>query len=52
MVKIKMCGLTRYQDIDYVNELKVDYAGFVFAKSPRRVDLPHAEKLIARLDKG
>lgn len=52
MVKIKICGLTRYQDVDYVNELKVDYAGFVFAKSPRRVDLPHAEKLIARLNKG
>nr|WP_242948217.1 phosphoribosylanthranilate isomerase [Caldicoprobacter faecalis] len=52
VVKIKICGLKRYQDIDYVNELKVDYAGFVFAKSPRRVDLQHAERLIARLDKG
>ena len=51
-VKIKICGLRRYQDIDYVNELRIDYAGFVFAKSHRRVDLPHAQKLIARLDKG
>lgn len=51
-VKIKICGLRRYQDIDYVNELKIDYAGFVFASSPRMVDLPYAGKLIARLDKS
>jgi phosphoribosylanthranilate isomerase len=51
VVKIKICGLRRYQDIDYVNELKVDYAGFVFAKSTRRVDLRLAESLVARLDK-
>lgn len=51
-VKIKICGLRRYQDIDYANELKIDYAGFVFAPSPRKVDLPHAQKLVARLDKS
>lgn len=52
MVKIKICGLRRYQDIDYVNDLKVDYAGFVFAPSPRNVDLQLAKKLVVRLDSG
>jgi phosphoribosylanthranilate isomerase len=35
--KIKICGLFREQDIDYVNEAKPDYAGFVFAESKRQV---------------
>jgi len=51
-VKIKICGLRRYQDIDYANELGIDYAGFVFALSPRKVDLNQAQKLIARLNKS
>ena len=28
MVKIKLCGLTRRCDIDWVNELLPDYVGF------------------------
>jgi len=36
-VKIKICGLFREQDIDYVNEARPDYAGFVFAESKRRI---------------
>jgi phosphoribosylanthranilate isomerase len=49
-IKIKICGLTRECDIDYVNELLPDYVGFVFAKSRRRVEPLAAKKLIARLD--
>jgi phosphoribosylanthranilate isomerase len=36
-MKIKICGLFRELDIDYVNEARPDYAGFVFAESKRRV---------------
>jgi len=36
-MKIKICGLFREQDIDYVNEARPDYAGFVFAESKRQV---------------
>jgi phosphoribosylanthranilate isomerase len=36
-VKIKLCGLRRWQDIDYVNEFKPDFIGFVFAQSKRQV---------------
>lgn len=37
MTKIKICGLTRLQDIKAVNRWKPDYIGFVFAKSRRQV---------------
>ncbi|MCL6557692.1 MAG: phosphoribosylanthranilate isomerase, partial [Firmicutes bacterium] len=50
MVKVKICGLRRQEDIDYVNKLKVDYAGFVFAPGKRRVSLKEAEQLISILD--
>lgn len=36
-IKIKICGLSRTEDIFYVNEACPDYAGFVFAKSRRQV---------------
>jgi len=36
-VKIKICGLFREQDIDYISEARPDYAGFVFAESKRRI---------------
>lgn len=52
MVRIKICGLRRYEDVDYINELKVDYAGFVFAQSPRRIDLDLAKRLAARINRG
>lgn len=49
-MKIKICGLFLSDDIDYVNEAKPDYIGFVFAKSKRQVDLHQAQLLKARLD--
>ncbi|MBK5243640.1 MAG: phosphoribosylanthranilate isomerase [Eubacteriaceae bacterium] len=45
MTKIKICGLTRIEDIDAVNEAKPDYIGFVFAKSKRQVDFETAKCL-------
>ena len=44
-VKIKICGLTRPQDIDCVNKLQPDYVGFVFAKSKRQVSSEMAAQL-------
>lgn len=36
MTKIKYCGLTREQDIKVVNQLKIDYVGFMFFKNSKR----------------
>lgn len=52
MTGIKICGLSRFEDIDYVNQTMPDYVGFVFAKSRRQVDINFAEKLILKLDKN
>ena len=38
MVKIKICGLKRLEDIELANRYKIDYAGFVFAESKRKVN--------------
>ena len=43
--RIKICGLTRLEDIDAVNELKPEYVGFVFAKSRRQITKEHAVTL-------
>ncbi len=52
MTKVKICGLQRKEDINYLNELKPDYGGFVFAKSNRQVSLSRARELIGLLDKS
>lgn len=49
MAKIKICGLTRQQDIDIVNAALPDYIGFVFAKSRRQIDGKSAKMLKERL---
>lgn len=36
MTKIKLCGLTRPEDIDAANALEPDFVGFVFAPKSRR----------------
>jgi len=51
-VRIKICGLFREQDIEYVNEAWPDYCGFVFAESRRRVSPALAARLRARLADG
>lgn len=53
MTKIKMCGLSRICDIDYANEVKPDFVGFVFAeKSKRYVSPEKALELRKNLDKN
>ncbi|GBU29027.1 N-(5'-phosphoribosyl)anthranilate isomerase [Treponema sp. R8-4-B8] len=48
-MRIKICGLFRDEDIDYINESRADFAGFVFANSPRQVSAPLAQYLRFRL---
>ena len=43
--KIKICGLTREEDILCANQLKPDYVGLVFAKSRRQVTMEQAVRL-------
>ena len=51
MTKVKICGLTREEDIDIVNRERPDYVGFVFAKSKRQVDRDTARRLKGLLNK-
>lgn len=51
MPKIKFCGIRRMEDVEYVNELRPDYIGFVFwAKSKRNVTPETARILKQHLD--
>jgi len=50
MTKIKICGLTRLEDIQAVNKARPDYIGFVFAKSRRQVHREQAAILKEALD--
>ena len=50
MVKIKICGLKRLEDIEIVNKYKPDYIGFVFADSKRKVSHELAGELKDNLD--
>ena len=50
MVKIKICGIKRLDDIEIVNRYKPDYIGFVFADSKRNVSHDLARKLKDNLD--
>lgn len=52
MVEIKVCGIRRKEDIDYVNVLKPDYMGFIFAESKRQITKETAKHLKDRLDKN
>ena len=50
MVKIKICGLRRSEDIEMVNKYKPDYIGFVFADTRRKVSHELAKELKSKLD--
>ncbi len=53
MTKIKLCGLTRPEDIAAANALQPEYIGFVFAaKSKRAVSREIAAALKAQLSPG
>ncbi|MCP1101579.1 phosphoribosylanthranilate isomerase [Aequitasia blattaphilus] len=50
MTKIKVCGIKRLEDVEYLNELMPDYAGFVFAQSSRQISKEEGSFLRSRLD--
>lgn len=52
MTKIKICGLFRDCDIDFVNEATADYVGFVFAKSHRQISVKQADLFRQKLNKN
>lgn len=46
MAKIKICGLKSIEDIEFVNEANIDFAGFIFTpKSKRCIDIEQALKM-------
>lgn len=46
--KIKICGLTRAQDIQTANALQLDYIGFVFTSKSKRFVAPEQAKQLRR----
>jgi phosphoribosylanthranilate isomerase len=53
MTKIKICGLQRAADVEFINAAEPDFAGFVFAPgSRRRVTAAEARALRAGLHSG
>ena len=52
MAKIKICGLKRAEDIEYVNEFKPDYIGFILSPGFKRsIDREMAKMLKSLLSK-
>jgi phosphoribosylanthranilate isomerase len=51
MIKVKICGLRREIDIEYVNRQKPDYIGFIFAESKRRIEPKEASRISTSLDR-
>ncbi|MBP3694733.1 MAG: phosphoribosylanthranilate isomerase [Thermoguttaceae bacterium] len=53
MTRIKLCGITRLCEAKWINELRPDFAGFVFVPASRRhVSAEQAEILRQNLDAG
>lgn len=50
-MKVKICGIRRMEDVDYLNETMPDFAGFVFADTRRQVTPEQAWQLRQRLDR-
>ena len=46
VTRVKVCGLTRAEDVHRATELGAWALGFVLTESPRRVDVPRAGQLV------
>ena len=53
-MKIKICGITRKEELKYLQQEQVDYAGFVlfFPKSKRNLTLDQAKELLREFPEG
>ncbi|MBW1680865.1 MAG: phosphoribosylanthranilate isomerase, partial [Deltaproteobacteria bacterium] len=49
MTRVKVCGITRWEDALAACRLGVHALGFIFAPSPRRVTMTQAREIIRRL---
>lgn len=47
MTRVKICGIKRVETLTLLKELAVDYVGFVFAPSKRKVDASTAKSLLS-----
>lgn len=52
MVPVKICGMRRLEDIQFINELQPEYIGFIFAPSKRQVTPDTAKELINKVKKA
>lgn len=43
--RIKICGMTRKEDVDFAVSLGVDALGFILAESPRKIEVAEAVNL-------
>lgn len=51
-MKVKICGLTRNDDVALINRLQPDYAGFVLAPGRHQLTLTQLESLTSQLEPG
>ncbi|MBW1800361.1 MAG: N-(5'-phosphoribosyl)anthranilate isomerase, partial [Deltaproteobacteria bacterium] len=49
MLKVKICGITNYEDAKCAVDLGASALGFIFAGSPRQVYPEDARQIIAKL---
>lgn len=49
MIRIKICGITNYEDAKLASDLGADAVGFIFADSPRRIEPKDALKISREL---
>ena len=50
-MKVKYCGITKEEEIQYLQKLPIDYVGFVFYKKSKRfVDKEQARRLREKLN--
>ena len=50
MQKIKLCGMMKPCDIEYANQVKPDFVGFVFANTRRKISAAQAKEFREVLD--
>lgn len=50
MQKIKLCGMMKPCDIEYANQVKPDFVGFIFANTRRKISATQAKEFREALD--